>query len=156
MHQPARSESASSSGCSPEKSRSPTLAEASLDPENPRGTPEPDSYWSLSGRTRGPRRTRWLLLVPVTAEWPTLMSLRRVQGATESAVVCEGTGVSPHTGPDCWSQESRASGLRCGHSQQRTSSRGEASLSSEKPLINRGGPIYLQLFRRKLTIQPLN
>ena len=156
MHQPARSESASSSGCSPEKSRSPTLAEASLDPENPRGTPEPDSYWSLSGRTRGPRRTRWLLLVPVRAERPTLMSLLRVLGATESAVVCEGTGVSPHTGPDCWSQESRASGLRCGHSQQRTSSRGEASLSSEKPLINRGGPIYLQLFRRKLTIQPLN
>ena len=34
-----------------------------------------------------------------TAEQLTLMSLLRVQGATESAVVCEGTGVSPHTGP---------------------------------------------------------
>ena len=64
----------------------------------PAGTLEPGSYWSLSGRTRGLRRARWLLLVPVTAEQPTLMSLLRVQGATESAVVCEGTGVSPQTG----------------------------------------------------------
>ena len=50
------------------------------------GTPEPGSSWSLSGRTRGPRRARWLLLVPVTAERLTLMSLLRVQGATESPV----------------------------------------------------------------------
>ena len=74
------------------------MAEASLDPENPRGILEPGSYWSLSGRTGGPRRAHWLLLVLVTAERPTLMSLLRVQGATESAVVCEGTGVSSQTG----------------------------------------------------------
>ena len=50
------------------------------------GTPEPGSSWNLTGRTGGPRRARWLLLVPVTAERLTLMSLLRVQGATESPV----------------------------------------------------------------------
>ena len=54
--------------------------------------------WFLLESTGGPRRTRWLLLLPVTAEQPTRMSLLRVQGATESAMVCEGTGVSPQTG----------------------------------------------------------
>ena len=66
----------------------------------PTGTLEPGPYWSLSGRTGGPRRARWLLQVPVTVEWLTLMSLLRVQGAIESAVVCEGTAVSTHTGPE--------------------------------------------------------
>ena len=66
----------------------------------PTGTPEPGSSWNLTGRTGGPRRARWLLLVPVTAERLTLMSLLRVQGATESPEVSEGTGVSPHTGPE--------------------------------------------------------
>ena len=101
------------------------MAEASLDPENPRGTPEPRSYWSLSGRTGGPRRALWLLLVPVRAERPTLMSLLRVLGATESAVFCEGTGVSPHTGPETISGHHSPGPQGCGavtHSS--TSSRG--------------------------------
>ena len=72
------------------------LAKASLDPENPWGPLEPGSSWSLRGRTGGPRRAHWLLLVPATAKRPTLMSPLRVQGATESPAVCEGTG-SPHT-----------------------------------------------------------
>ena len=62
----------------------------------PVGTLEPGSYWSLNGRTRGSRRARWLLLVPVTAEWPTLMSLLRVQGATDQLWSVRRQG-SPHT-----------------------------------------------------------
>ena len=62
----------------------------------PAGTPEPGSYWSLRGRTGGPRRAIRLLPVLVTAEWPTLMSLLRVQGATDQLWSVRGQG-SPHT-----------------------------------------------------------
>ena len=84
----------------PRDEQEPHIGRGIFGSRKPAGTPELGSYWSLSRRTRGPRRALWLLLVPVTAEQPTLMSLLRVQGATESAVVCEGTGVSPHTGPE--------------------------------------------------------
>ena len=63
---------------------------------NPAGTPEPGSYWSLSGRTGEQRRARWLLLVPVTAERPTLTSLLRVQG-TQSQLWSTRRQGSPHT-----------------------------------------------------------
>ena len=60
------------------------------------GTPEPGSSWSLSGRTGGRRRARWLLLIPVRAEQPTLMSQLRVQGAPGLLWSLPGHG-SPHT-----------------------------------------------------------
>ena len=82
----------------PRDEQEPRIGRGIFGSRKPMGTPEPGSYWNLSGRTGGPRRARWLLPVPVTAELPTLMSLLRVQGAIESAVVCEGTGVSPQTG----------------------------------------------------------
>ena len=61
------------------------------------------------------------------------MSLLRVQGATESPVVCEGAGVSPHTGPETIAGLSSPGPQGCGvvtHSS--TSSRG-----LEKPTVNR-------------------
>ena len=94
----------------PRDEQEPHIGRGIFGSREPTGTPEPGSYWSLRGRTRGPKRAPWLLLVPVTAEQLTLMSLLRVQGATESAVVCEGTGVCPHTGPDCRSQEYKVQG----------------------------------------------
>ena len=96
-YQPAWSESASSSGSSMEMSSSPALTKASLGPGHWRGTPEPGSSWSLSGRTGGLRSPRWLLLVPGQSTAAIVTSLLRVQGATEPPVVWESL-VSPHTG----------------------------------------------------------
>ena len=64
----------------PRDEQEPRIGRGIFGSRKPAGTPEPGSYWSLSGRTGGPRRAIRLLLVPVTEERPTLMSLLRVQG----------------------------------------------------------------------------
>lgn len=58
-------------------------------PTDPQSLVLPGSEW-LGLRTL---RARWLLLAPVRAERLTLMSLLRVQGATESPVVSGDMGL---------------------------------------------------------------
>ena len=117
----------------PRDEQEPCVGRGIFGSRKPMGTPEPGSYWNLSGRTGGPRRARWLLLVPVTAERPTLMSLLRVQGATESAVVCEGTGVSTHTGPETIASHSSPGPQGCSVVTHSSTSSG----GLEKPTVNR-------------------
>ena len=80
----------------PRDEQEPHIGRGIFGSRKPAGTPEPGSYWSLRGRTGGPRRAIRLLPVLVTAEWPTLMSLLRVQGATDQLWSVRGQG-SPHT-----------------------------------------------------------
>ena len=80
----------------PRDEQEPRIGRGIFGSRKPVGTPEPGSYWSLRGRTGGPKRAIRLLPVPVTAEWPTLMSLLRVQGATDQLWSVRGQG-SPHT-----------------------------------------------------------